>query len=185
MARLRYLERDELPADQQDLLSRNINLHRMLVHTTGGARAFDGIGKFIRFGSKLDARLRELAILQVGWLARSPYEWSHHIKIGLDFGVTDADIGALIDDSEGRPAALDAAALAVLQAAREITTDGTASDAAFAALQAHLDDECLVELVMTIAFYNGVVRLLATLQIDVEPTYQPYLDRFPLPANAG
>jgi hypothetical protein len=27
-----------------------------------------------------------------------------------------------------------------------------------------------------------VVRVLATLQIDVEPDYQPYLDRFPLPA---
>ena len=28
---------------------------------------------------------------------------------------------------------------------------------------------------------NAVVRLLGTLQIDVEPEYQPYLDRYPLP----
>ena len=35
---------------------------------------------------------------------------------------------------------------------------------------------------MTIAFYNGVVRILATLQIDVEPDYQKYLDEYPLPA---
>ena len=34
----------------------------------------------------------------VGWLARSPYEWSHHVKIGLDFGVTEPDIQGLIDD---------------------------------------------------------------------------------------
>jgi hypothetical protein len=26
------------------------------------------------------------------------------------------------------------------------------------------------------------VRVLATLQIDVEPDYMPYLERFPLPA---
>jgi hypothetical protein len=26
-----------------------------------------------------------------------------------------------------------------------------------------------------------VVRLLGSLQIDVEPEYQPYLDEFPLP----
>jgi hypothetical protein len=30
------------------------------------------------------------------------------------------------------------------------------------------------------AFYNGVVRLLATMQIDVEPDYLHYLDEFPL-----
>jgi hypothetical protein len=33
-----------------------------------------------------------------------------------------------------------------------------------------------------IAFYNAVVRVLGTLQIDVEPEYQTYLDRYPLPA---
>ena len=37
----------------------------------------------------------------------------------------------------------------------------------------------MVDLTLTIGFYNAVVRVLATLQIDVEPDYQPYLDRFP------
>ena len=35
---------------------------------------------------------------------------------------------------------------------------------------------------MTIAFYCGVVRLLASLQIDVEDDYRRYLEEFPLPA---
>jgi hypothetical protein len=34
---------------------------------------------------------------------------------------------------------------------------------------------------MVIAFYNAVVRVLATLQIDVEPEYQRYLVEHPLP----
>ena len=34
---------------------------------------------------------------------------------------------------------------------------------------------------MTIAFYNAVVRVLATLQIDVEPGYEKFLEEFPLP----
>ena len=55
------------------------------------------------------------------------------------------------------------------------------SDATFAALRQELDNERLTDLVMTIAFYNGVVRLLATMQIDVEADYLPYLDEFPLP----
>ena len=122
------------------------------------------------------------AILQVGWLARSPYEWSHHVKIGHDFGVGDADIQALIDDTAGRPVTLDALSLLVLKGAREITNDGAMSAATFAALQSGLGNEQVVDLTLTIAFYCAVVRVLATLEIDVEPEYRPYLQRWPLPA---
>ncbi|HLY90069.1 MAG TPA: carboxymuconolactone decarboxylase family protein, partial [Acetobacteraceae bacterium] len=136
----------------------------------------------IRFRSKLDPRLRELAILQVGWLARSPYEWSHHVKLGLDFGVSEADIQALIDDTAGKPTALDALTSTVLRAAREMTLDGAMADGTFAKLQQALGNELIVDLTVTIGFYNAVVRLLATLQIDVEDDYMPYLKKFPLPA---
>ncbi len=44
-----------------------------------------------------------------------------------------------------------------------------------------LDEECLTDLVLTIAFYNAVVRFLATMEIDVEDGYLHYLDEFPLP----
>ena len=37
------------------------------------------------------------------------------------------------------------------------------------------------DLERAIAFYNAVVRLLGTLQIDVEPEYQKYLEQHPLP----
>ncbi len=55
------------------------------------------------------------------------------------------------------------------------------TDATFAALQAALGNEQVVDLTVTIAFYNAVVRVLATLQIDVEEDYMPYLRQFPLP----
>ena len=44
-----------------------------------------------------------------------------------------------------------------------------------------LGNELIVDLTVTIAFYNAVVRVLATLQIDVEDDYIPYLRQFPLP----
>jgi alkylhydroperoxidase family enzyme len=184
MARLPYLEKADLAAEHRDLLKRDIALHKLLAHSPGASRAFQGLGQYIRHGSTLDPRLRELAILQVGYLARSPYEWSHHIKIGTDFGVSDADIAALIDDTEGRPAALDAPAKLVLRAAREITRDGGLSDASYAALAAVLSHEHLVDLIVTIGFYNAVVRVLASIAIDVEPEYQQYLERYPLPPDA-
>jgi alkylhydroperoxidase family enzyme len=86
MARLPYVDKSDLAPENQDLLARNITLHRALAHSPNGLRAFGGLGQFIRHKSRLDPRVRELAILQVGYLARAPYEWSHHVKIGRDFG---------------------------------------------------------------------------------------------------
>ncbi len=182
MARLPYLDRSDLAAENRDLLSRDINLYRLLAHSPNGARSFMGLGKFVRHQSRLDPRLRELAILQVGHLTRSPYEYSHHIKIGRDLGVSDDDVRGLADETAGRTA-LDPLAKAVLRAAREMTTDMAVADDTFAALRQGLDNESLTDLVVTIAFYNGVVRLLATMQIDVEPDYLRYLDEFPLPKD--
>src|SRR5689334_22623100 len=172
MARVPYLEPSDLAPEDQDLLKRPIWLFKALVNSPRAARAFSGLGSYIRHDSKLDPRLRELAILQVGWLARSPYEWSHHVKIGYDFGVTPDDIRGLIDETAGKDSKLDPMAKLVCKGAREMTNDIRMSDATFSALQNQLSAEHLNDLVITIAFYSAVVRVLATLEIDVEESYQ-------------
>jgi alkylhydroperoxidase family enzyme len=182
MARLPYLDKKDLPAEFHDILERPINLNRGLAHAPAGRRALMQVGNFIRYKAKIDPRLREMAILCVGYLTRAPYEWSHHVKFGYEFGVSETDIAGVVDFCEGRPASFDELTTAVLTAAREMTADLAVSDKTFATLQRHLDNERLTELVMTIAYYNCVVRMLATMQIDVEPEYEKYLQRFPLPS---
>lgn len=181
MSRVPSIDPAAVAPEHRDLLARPIALNRALVNSPGALRAFNGLGQYIRHGSRLDPRLRELAILQVGYLARAPYEWSHHIKIGHTFGVTDEDIRALIAETEGRGSALEPLARTVLRAAREITTDGAMTDASWETLARALSTEHLVDLVVTISFYCGVVRVLASLQIEVEEEYMPYLRAFPLP----
>ncbi len=183
MARLPYLNAADLAPENQDLLKRPINLFRAMVHSPNGARAFHGMGEFIRWDSKLDARLREMAIIQVGYMTRSVYEYTHHLKIGMDFGVTADDIRAIAAETAGQPSGLDALSKAVLRAAREMTDSLTVSDATFAELRQHLNEEHLTDLVLTIAFYNAVVRYLGTMQIDNEPEYQKYLADFPFAAT--
>ena len=181
MARVPYLDAQDLPAEYQDLLASRANIHRALANSPNALRAFRTLGGFIRFKSRLDPRLRELAILMVGYLTRAPYEWSHHIKIGKEFGVSDADIRALMEEADGKRSALEPLAKAVLQAAREMTQDLALSDTTFARLREGLDTERIVDLTLTISFYNAVVRTLAALQIDVEDDYKHYLDEYPLP----
>jgi len=183
MARLPYLNIDDLEPKDQDVLSRNIDLYRVLAHSPMAARKFSGLGGYIRHNSKLDPRLRELAILQVGYLTGAEYEFSHHIKIGRDFGVSDEDIRGMIDESHGRDNQLDLLAKTVLRAAREMTLDLSATEETMIALRNAMNMECLNDLILTISFYNCVVRYLATMQIEVEDDYLPYLKEFPLPPD--
>ena len=94
----------------------------------------------------------------------------------------DDDIRALIAETEGKPSELEPLAKAVLKAAREMTNDLAISEATFAELRKSLDNERMVDLIITIGFYNAVVRVLHTLKIDVEDAYKGYLEEFPLPA---
>ncbi|HTV44779.1 MAG TPA: carboxymuconolactone decarboxylase family protein [Stellaceae bacterium] len=182
MARLPYLDKSDLLPEHQDLLARNINLYRLLAHSPRAARSLNTLARFIRDGSRLDPRLREMAILQVGYVTRSAYEYSHHIRIGREFGVSDSDIRAIAADTAGQPTDLDPLAKAVLSAAREMTLQLELSEEVFTTLRRSLGEERLTDLVLTIAFYNGLVRLLAAMQVDVEDAYLPYLEEFPLPS---
>ena len=181
MARVPYLDQSDLSPEHRELLARPIALNRAMANSPNAARAMGGLAGYIRHGSKLDARLREMAILQVGWLAKSPYEWSHHVKLGREFGCSDDDIRAIADETAGRPTKLDDLSKTVLRAAREMTSDLAMSDKTYGALEQALGREGVIDLTLAIAFYNAVVRLLGTLQIDVEPEYQRYLEEHPLP----
>lgn len=181
MARLPYLDKDDLPEADRDVVERPINLNRTLAHSPAAARRFGEVGNYIRFGSPLDPRLREMAILQVGYLTKSPYEYSHHLKIGRDFGVTDADVTAIETETAGGDSGLPELDRAVLRGAREMSEKIHFTDATWEVLREHLEESHIVDLVMVIAFYNGVVRLLGALEVDVEPDYAPELEKHPLP----
>ena len=181
MARLPYLDVTDLAPEHQDLLARKINLNKLLVHSPEAARAFGKLGGHIRFKSKLDPRLRELAILQVGYSTRSPYEYSHHVKIGREFGAATTTSAPWRWRQRASRASSSRWPRRCLKAAREMTSDIKLSDVTYAELKQHMNAETLLELVVAISFYNGVVRLLSALQIDVEDDYKHYLDEFPLP----
>jgi alkylhydroperoxidase family enzyme len=184
MARLPYLDKSDLLPEHQDLLARNLNLYRVLAHSPRAARSLNTLARYIRDGSRLEPRLRELAILQVSYMTGSAWGYSHHVRIGREVGLSDEEIRAVAEETAGRPSKLEPLAKTVLRAAREMTLDLAISDATFAALRRELDNERLTDLVVTISFYNGLVRLLETMQVDVEEDYLPYLDEFPLPKRS-
>jgi len=183
MARVPYLELDlsKFSPENQKLMVRKGNIYKAMLNSPKGLAAFGALASHIRFDSTLGQRLSELAILMVGYATRQPYEWSHHVEIARRFGVKDEEIRGLMEEGEGRNSKLDALAKAVVRASKEMTDGVGISDATYAALRQGLNEEQVIDLVITIGFYNAVVRVLDALQIDVEDDYKKFLDEFPLP----
>jgi len=181
MARIPYLTAADLASEDRELLSRDLNLYYALANSPAGARAFAAPALYVRHDSPLDPRLRELAILQVGYLTGVRYEYAHHVEIGLQAGLSPDDIRAVALDTAGLPSHLEPLELAVLAAARELVAGPELSDLCFANLSAELDTRCVLDLIIVISVYCGVVRLLGALQIDLEEPYEHYLSEYPLP----
>jgi alkylhydroperoxidase family enzyme len=171
MARVPYL----------DIAKDALNIRRVLANSPVTGPKNSALAMSIRNEGKLDPRLREMAILQVGYALGCAYEYAHHIEIARGCGVSDDDVRAIADDSAGRPTRLDPLTRAALGAAREMTRDCTIADDTFAVLKQHLDPERIVDFVLAVAFYNATVRILESLKVELEPSYQHFLREFPLP----
>ena len=176
-ARVPYLDAGDLDDAGRALLRRPINLFRALAHSPDGLREFQRVGEWIRWHGQLDPRLRELAILRVGYVTRCAYEFSHHVKIGRDFGLTTEDIN-LVRRPDDAPGADEAAAV-VIRAATEITEDLGLADETWQRLVGLAGIGGAVEFVLVVAHYCAVVRVLNSLRVDVEPEYERYLAEFP------
>lgn len=182
MARIPYLTEEDITDENREVLSRNINLYWAAGHAAGGATIFSQMGLWLRFDSKFDTRLREFAILTVGYVSRSPYEWAQHCKLAFDFGATEQDMERLIAELEGEDTDFSAVEKAIIHGAADMTRDTRMTDANWNTLSAEFSTELMVELVQAIAFYCGLVRFLNTLEIDLEEEIKPWLARYPLPA---
>jgi alkylhydroperoxidase family enzyme len=160
----------------------NSDFYRVYFNSPGAVRATNNTRTWMRTVSTLDGRLREMAIIQVGYLTKTAYEWVHHIQMGRNLGMTDDDIRAIIAESHGEVSSLPSFERAVLRASREMTANVRVTDETFAELKAHLSNEHIVDLLLAIAHYNLIVRMIQSLdaQLEPEPHNLEILRQFPL-----
>ncbi len=171
MARVRLNETADLPEEHRWLFERLeaqgpiLNIFRAMSHSPVALRRFMKFGSYFLGEGKLDPNLRELAILRAGYLCRAPYEFSQHIAFGRRVGLSDSQIRGI---AEPNVALFDPRQMAVLAYAGELTANSRVSDATFAAVEAFLNAEEIVELTMVTSFYNMVSRTLNALQVDID-----------------
>lgn len=170
MARLPYVDPENAPApvrEALDALPAQLNIFRVLAHAETCFRPFLRLGQAILTQQELDARLRELAILEVARLTPAEYEWIQHVAIARAVGVRDEQIEALERGDAEADCFSDDERL-VLRFTAETLRDAKPSDATFEAAAERFTPREIVELTLAIGYYMAIARVMEVAQVDLD-----------------
>ena len=150
-----------------------LNVFKVMAHSPELMESWWGMMAVALGRLRLDARLRELAILRLFQLTSCAYGFAHHVRIGRQIGLSDEDIAELGSYTDSaRFSELDKLVLRYTDA---VTTLDDEAAALASALRAHLSEQELVELTFCIANWNLMAHLLLPLEVELEPAAREHL----------
>jgi len=155
-----------------------LNIFRTLAHAPKALSRFNAWGGYVLSRrNDLPAREREIVILRTGFLCKSGYEFTQHTRIGLQSGLSEAEIGQI---KAGPDAGWGAADKALMQASDELHADQFITDATWAELRKHFGEKACMDVVFTVGQYTQVSMMLNTfgVQLDEGQTLDPDLKGF-------
>jgi alkylhydroperoxidase family enzyme len=176
MARVPYAKRDQYPAAylaSYDRMLRErgeLNIFTALANIPNLLDPLLTFTREMREGAVIEARLRELAIMTVALATGATYEFNHHWNSALSAGLRREQLEQLADAETSD--AFDETERAVVRYAREATLSLNVSDESWFALRRHLSMRESMDVVMAVAWYNAVARMLLPLEIELEDWYE-------------
>ncbi|MBC5763963.1 carboxymuconolactone decarboxylase family protein [Ramlibacter albus] len=121
------------------------------------------VGEYLRFGSTLDARVRELATCIAARHVHNQFEWVMHAPLARKAGVSEAAIEAL--RSGARPKQLAKDEECAYDFATELLATNGVSDATYADALAQFGEQGVVELTTLVGYFvmvNWVMNVART-----------------------
>jgi 4-carboxymuconolactone decarboxylase len=186
VSRLPNLRHDDLGPDGQAVWDSIVGTRgNQLVNAGGGLvgpfNAFvlaphvgghlSSLGATVRFGTSIERRLAEVAIITVGARWKAEFEWWAHARMAREHGVPDAVVDA-IGRGEDPPFAADDER-SVYQVARQLTGTGQLSQDTYDAARELLGDTGMVELVSLCGYYTLISFLLNAFAVPLPPGAEP------------
>ena len=161
-----------------------LSVFRIALHQPGVAAGLNTMLHELLWNGVLDARLRELIIMRIGWSTGSVYEWTQHWRVARLLEVPERDLLAVRDwrtaDHFGDQER------AVLAATDDTLQYGTITDESWAACREALgDDAVLVELVAAIGNWRMFSALLRSLDVPLEDGVESWPPSGEAPQGAG
>jgi 4-carboxymuconolactone decarboxylase len=186
MTRIPYVRREELGPEGQQLWDSIVGgLGEAVVTADGGlagpfnafvtapgaGRRLSSLGVTLRFGTSIDRRLSEIAIITVGARWHAEFEWWAHAPMAREYGVAEAVVEA-IGRGEDPPFEADDER-AVYAVARQLSLSGRLDQETYDAVHRFLGDSGMVELVSLCGYYTLISFLLNAFAVPLPPEAAP------------
>ena len=186
MARIPYVRRDELGPEGQRLWDSIVNGRGNQVLTADGAlagpfnafvtapdagRRLSALGATLRFGTSIERRLSEIAIITIGARWQAEFEWWAHAPMAREHGVAGAVVDAIARGEDPPFEADDERA--VYSVARQLGHSGRVDQETYDAAHRFLGDAGMVELVSLCGYYSLVSFLLNEFSVPLPPDELP------------
>lgn len=152
--------------DAQTMRGKVQNIFRVFANHEKLARRWLVFGAHVLSKSSLPARDREIAILRIGWLCQSEYEWGQHVLIGRQAGLTDHEIERIKEGAEA-PGWTDHERL-LIRAADELKADNCVGDQTWRGLEQTFNQQQMMDLVFACGQYNLVSWALNSFGVPLD-----------------
>ena len=153
----------------------NFSIYRVLLHQPLVAKRLSDLTDVLVGASHIDARLREMLIMRVGWANRGVYEWSQHWNIALlHDGIEKRDLLAIRDwEAHDHWSPRDRAAL---RATDETLEHGVLSKETWDEVAQHFPShEERIELVTIISCWKMLSDIMKSLEVPLDEGVEPWL----------
>jgi len=176
MARVHYVDRDELDAEGKEIYDRicrdrnadRVGLQfRALLHNPRATGFLTSMGAELRFKSALPENLKEFAIIVAAREWNSAIEWTAHAALAAKAGVSAASIEAI---RTGKPlAALTAEEQVIACFVHQLLREKKVTDEVYAAAERLLGARGMVDLTLTCSYYTAINMAQIALKSELDP----------------
>ena len=169
MALLPYLDPKDASPEVQKLLTGRplvLNVQRMTANAQSIFVQRSRLSNALFTQTKIDPKVRELAILRTAKDSHSTYEWTQHVPAARHVGLTEQQIECVERWLEA-PCFSEIERL-VLQFTDEVNANVKASRSTLDGLKRHLTPGEIIELLIIIGHWRQTASILETTEVDLE-----------------
>jgi alkylhydroperoxidase family enzyme len=144
-----------------------LNMHRTVANSPRIFKSYVDMAIALRAAVTTPRVDRELIILRTAQLVGGEYEFTQHKPMAVSCGMSTAQLDAI---SQWRSSeAFSARQKAILAYADGMASARGVDDAVFAEIKKYFNDQEIVELTVTSAFYGAVAQITRALNVKLEP----------------
>jgi len=142
-------------------------------HAPEALRRFASLGDYVRYHTRLPDRMREIVIITTG--RGTPYAVGHHAPLGLQAGLTKAEIDSLLAGTV--PPTFGDADAVVVRYVLEFTSGKPVTDGTFQALRAVMSPREITDVTMTSVYFVTLAMVITTMGVELESEEHLYAER--------